>query len=292
MMRPYLEKLPIIPEASWSMLNRRLDDAIPFQWHHHPEFELTLTLNSRGQRFIGDHVGSYDNADLVLVGPNLPHTWSSSEKIDPSLPHVALVLWFGQQWAERLSEGFVEFAGVNALLARARAGLQFSPGTAQAVRADFEALFERAPADRLLGLLDILNRVARDKAALPLASMPAQQDGQPENRERIDRVLTHIHIHYAEGVRLEELADIAALSVSGLHRLFRKHTQAAVSDYLMRLRIGEACARLSGTHQPVQHIAAAVGYNSFANFNRQFRRLRAMTPRQYRSKFDWGSRGG
>ena len=64
------------------MLDRRLDDGIPFQWHHHPEFELTLTLNSRGQRFIGDHIGDYDDGDLVLVGPNLPHTWVSREKID------------------------------------------------------------------------------------------------------------------------------------------------------------------------------------------------------------------
>ena len=78
-MRPYLEHLPVPPDASWSMLNRRLDEAIPFQWHHHPEFELTLTLNSRGERFIGDHVGSYEPGDLVLVGPNLPHSWASRE---------------------------------------------------------------------------------------------------------------------------------------------------------------------------------------------------------------------
>jgi len=68
-MRPFLEHLQRPPEASWSMLNRRLDDAIPFQWHHHPELELTLTLNSVGQRFVGDHVGSYGHGDLVLVGP-------------------------------------------------------------------------------------------------------------------------------------------------------------------------------------------------------------------------------
>ncbi len=285
MMRPYLEKLPLQPEASWSMLNRRLDHAIPFQWHHHPEFELTLTLNSRGQRFIGDHLGTYDDADLVLVGPNLPHSWSSSEKVHPALPHIALVLWFEQRWAEQLTEGFVEFSGIGSLLSRAGAGLQFSAAAAQAVRSDFEALFERAPTERLLGLLDILNRLSRDGGSLPLASMWAHPDGQRENRERIDRVLTHIHINYAGGVTLEQLADAAALSVSGLHRLFRRHTQSTISDYLMRLRIGDACARLSSTSHPIQHIAAAVGYNSLANFNRQFKRLRAMSPRQYRSRF-------
>ena len=53
-MRAFLEHLQRPPEASWSMLNRRLDDAIPFQWHHHPELELTLPLNSVGPRFGGD----------------------------------------------------------------------------------------------------------------------------------------------------------------------------------------------------------------------------------------------
>ena len=84
---------------------------------------------------------------------------------------------------------------------------------------------------------------------------------------------------------MAELAEIAALSVSGLHRLFRKHTQTTVSDYVIGLRIGDACTRLSGTRQPIQHIAAEVGYTSLANFNRQFKRLRGMSPRSYRALF-------
>ena len=106
-MKPFLEKIHKPPGASWSMLNRRLRDGIPFQWHHHPEFELTLTLNSRGLRFIGDHVGEYDDGDLVLLGPNLPHTWASREAVRAGEPHVALVLWFDLEWAQRVTAGFV-----------------------------------------------------------------------------------------------------------------------------------------------------------------------------------------
>ena len=91
-MKPLLEKVTPPDGASWAWLDRRLDDAIPFQWHHHPEFELTLTLNSVGQRFIGDHIGEYGDGDLVLIGPNLPHTWASRAKRDAALPHVARVM--------------------------------------------------------------------------------------------------------------------------------------------------------------------------------------------------------
>ncbi|MFP3544658.1 AraC family transcriptional regulator [Rhizobium sp. SIMBA_035] len=284
-MRPYLEVLPRQSDVSWPMLNRRLDDAIPFVWHHHPEFELTLTLNSVGQRFIGDHTGEYEDGDLVLVGPNLPHTWASREKLNPAAPHRALVLWFHPDWMRQMTAGAVELRPIEQLMARGQNGLQFSKETGMAVRAQFETIFDRPPSERLLSLLSILTQVAADRQAVPLASTPGQQPALQESRERIDRVLTHLHLNYARPLGLDELADIAALSVSGLHRMFRRHTGTTVSDYLIRMRIGDACARLSSTSQPVAHIADAVGYASLANFNRQFRAEKGMTPRDYRAHF-------
>ncbi|TIX91139.1 AraC family transcriptional regulator [Rhizobium sp. P44RR-XXIV] len=284
-MKPYLEVLPSSPEASWSMLNRRLDDCIPFQWHHHPEFELTLTLNSIGQRFIGDHSGEYGDGDLVLVGPNLPHSWASRAKIDESEPHVALVLWFHRDWLLQMTGGAVEFRPIETMLRHADNGLHFSSAAAAALRPAFEAIFEKPPVERLLSLLGILAGAAEDRQAMPLASGPAQAPDIKESRERIDRVLTHMHLHYSRAISLDELADIAALSVSGLHRMFRRHTGLAISDYIIRMRIGDACARLSSTDQAVHHISDAVGYVSLANFNRQFKALKGMTPRQYRALF-------
>ncbi|MBA8846011.1 AraC family transcriptional regulator [Brucella ciceri] len=282
-MKPLLEHLPASPDASWSMLNRRLDDAIPFEWHHHPEFELTLTLNSRGQRFIGNHVAEYDHGDLVLIGPDLPHTWASREKLDETKPHVALVFWFRREWIDGLTGGSVELAPIRRLISDAGTALAFDPALGRRLSADFEALFLHPPAQRLIGLLTILARLAEERTRQPLSSVIPQQ--HVGDRSRIDRVLVHIHKHYHAPLRMEELAEIAFLSVSGLHRLFQRHTQMSVSEYVIALRIGESCSRLSGTNQPIQHIAAEVGYASLANFNRQFRRLRGMSPREYRMSF-------
>ncbi len=282
-MKPLLEHLPASPDASWSMLNRRLDDAIPFEWHHHPEFELTLTLNSRGQRFIGNHVAEYDHGDLVLIGPDLRHTWASREKLDETKPHVALVFWFRREWIDGLTGGSVELAPIRRLISDAGTALAFDPALGRRLSADFEALFLHPPTQRLFGLLTILARLAEERTRQPLSSVIPQQ--HVGDRSRIDRVLVHIHKHYHAPLRMEELAEIAFLSVSGLHRLFQRHTQMSVSEYVIALRIGESCSRLSGTNQPIQHIAAEVGYASLANFNRQFRRLRGMSPREYRNSF-------
>lgn len=285
-MQPFLEKIAGNDEASWSMLNRRLDEAIPFEWHHHPEFELTLTLNSRGQRFVGDHIGFYDHGDLVLLGPGLPHTWASSDKLDPSGQHIALVMWFKPEWADGLTAVLTELRPVTAMLEKSARGLKFSRATADRVRPSIEALFDKPPAERLLDLIAVLTQLSTDDQAdllaapnhnAPIVSAP--------DRPRIDRVLAYIHGHYADPISVDALAEVSALSPSGFHRLFRRHTRLTLTEYVARLRIGEACALLTNTNRPVSNIADSVGYNSLANFNRQFRTLKQVTPRQYRQRF-------
>lgn len=287
-MKPFLERLALPEGASWATLNRRLDGEIPFQWHHHPEFELTMTLNSRGQRFIGDHIGSYDDGDLVLVGPNLPHSWCSAAKVEDGAPHVALVMWFLPQWAAPIGGVFTELRAIAAMLERAKTGLKFSAAASAEARPLIETLFGLPPDERLIQLLRVLALLSRDTEAEPLASPLAIAADQPANRGRIDRVLDHVHRRYAERLSLDALADIAALSPSGLHRLFLRHTGQSVTSYLARLRIGAACALLSGGDRPIATIAADVGYDSLANFNRQFKAQRAVTPRQYRQRFRMG----
>ncbi|MGV8830953.1 MAG: helix-turn-helix domain-containing protein [Devosia sp.] len=283
-MKPYLEHLTADEGASWATLNRRLDEGIPFQWHHHPEFELTLTLNSQGQRFIGDHIGRYDDGDLVLIGPYLPHTWHSLTRAEADQPHTALVMWFLPEWAERLTAN-TELAGVAAMLGRAATGLHFSPAVTAATRPLIQTLFTQPAVDRFLSLVRILTLLAEDRAATPLSATAPELALASADRGRIDRVLTHIHDHFAEPITIAQLADIAALSPSGLHRTFLRHTRQSVSQYLIRLRIGRACALLSSEHTSIGQIAGAVGYESLANFNRQFKALKGTTPTRYRAAF-------
>lgn len=285
-MRPLFEKVTVPEGASWALLDRQLDDGIPFQWHYHPEFELTLTLNSRGQRYIGDSIATYDDGDLVLLGPNLPHTWNSADKIDGKRPHHALVMWFTEAWAEGVTATLAEMRVVQPLLARAGRGVVFSRDAASAARPLIESIPARAPADRLFRLMETLALLATDIDARPIAGSSAdRRKVDTPDRDRIERVLDHIHANYREPIAVAALADVAALSVSGFHRLFRRHTRLTVTEYVADLRIGQACALLVNSSKPVAHIADEVGYVNLANFNRRFRALKGMTPREFRRSF-------
>lgn len=291
-MRPLFEKVTIPEGASWSLLHRRLDDGIPFLWHYHPEFELTLTLNSRGQRYIGDSIENYDDGDLVLLGPNLPHTWCSADRHDARSPHVAVVMWFTEGWGAGVTEALAEMKPVAPLLARAGRGIAFSTSVASKARPLIESIPGLPIADRLFRLMEVLILLSADRAAEPIAGPGAdRRKVESPDRDRIDRVLDYLHGHYRERIAVDTLADVAALSASGFHRLFRRHTQLTVSDYVAQLRIGQACSLLVNSSQPIAHIADEVGYANLANFNRKFRAAKGITPREFRGSFaDGGER--
>src|SRR5580698_6467025 len=193
-MKPFFETVTPEPGSSWAFLDRRLPDGIPFQWHHHPEYELTLTLNSRGHRYIGDEVGSYDDCDLVLIGPGIPHSWHSREAIDPSQPHVALVAWFTREWVSQLTKTFPEMAHLTGMLARATQGLYFDRRAADIVAAKFEEIRAASPPRRLLLLIDVLTCLCHFQDAMPLANAPSD-DAELAADPRMVRVLDYLHAH-------------------------------------------------------------------------------------------------
>jgi hypothetical protein len=167
-MRPRFEQVTVARGQSWTLYDGQLPSC-PFNWHYHPEFELTLTLNSIGERFVGDHVAHYGDGDLVLVGPNLPHAWQSRAAVDTGQPQRALVLWFTQQWAQGLTTPYPELSGIDQLLAESPRGLSFSPATVDTVRPRLLAMVDPAPPLRSLGLLEVLLLLACDSLRQPLA---------------------------------------------------------------------------------------------------------------------------
>ena len=78
-MKAILEKISYQQEHSFRIFqgaNPRFN--CPF--HYHPEIELTSIVSSTGHRYVGDHIGRFAPGDLVLMGPNLPHSYINDAK--------------------------------------------------------------------------------------------------------------------------------------------------------------------------------------------------------------------
>jgi AraC-like DNA-binding protein len=286
-MKPAYEHVEFGDQCSVRVYHRRLP-RIPFEWHHHPEYELTLTLNSHGKRYIGDTVTRYEADDLVLVPPDLPHTWASNRSIDAGEPQVAIVVWFDREWARRLADCCPEYAPLRKLLRRAACGLAFDAAAGAAMRARLDALLAEAPRTRLAATLEILCALA-EAPGTPLASpsaFDAHQSGPSGYEpERLNRVLAMIDAQFAQPLRLADLCSAAGLSERTLARQFAQHIGESVGRYLVRVRLGHACRLLADTSLPVSVIATRSGFASVANFNRRFRTAKGTTPVEWRSQY-------
>ena len=289
-MTPLFEQVTIPAGHSWGLLWRELD-TIPFIWHYHPQFELTLTVNARGQRYIGDHLGNFEPGDLVLVGPNLPHTWSASERIDAAQPMLAVVVWFSLEWITQLASVLPELHGLRQLALRAGPALQFTPEVAARSAGLLLQLQALPQPQRLPLLLSVLLELAGDMQARPLASNALQLIAADGQQQRMARVLDYMHLHFREEVAMEALAQRAALSLGAFHRFFKRHALCTPSAYLARLRIGRACQQLIQSQHGIAVIAQEAGYRNLAHFNRQFRAARHVTPRAFRLQYRRGATG-
>jgi len=285
-MNPLLESLLVPEGSSWTYFYRRLDESIPFNWHYHVEYELTLTLNSQGQRYVGDSIESYGDGDLALLGSDLPHTWMSQRKIDETQPHVAHVFWIRPDWIHALIDTLVELKPLKAMLATSSRGIIFSQETAQAVRERLERMPLLSAPGRLVHFIEVLTILADAQDHRLLCAPRAERDAiRLTDRPRIDRTLEYIHKHYESEISLDGLAELAALSTSGLHRLFKRHTRLTIGEYIAQLRIGKACALLVSTDKPISFIADEVGYTNLSHFNRQFLAIKQLTPREFRKSY-------
>ncbi|MEW6347285.1 MAG: AraC family transcriptional regulator [Paraburkholderia sp.] len=309
-MKPQYERVTI-PEGCSVRVYHRQIARIPFEWHHHPEYELTLTMNSRGRRFVGDHIADYSGDDLVLVPPDMPHTWASIKPINTNEPEVAIVVWFSGDWARRMADCCPEFGALRKLLRRGAPGLRFGEDSTALVRGKVHALLDAEPRVRLAAVLEILAQLA-EAVAEPLASSSAHMDGtrrggsrEPASgsrskpgvgvagvgstaseAERLNRVLDLLDRRFNEPLRIADLCAVANLSERSLHRHFIRHVGESVGRHLTRLRISYATRLLTDTTWPISVIAAKAGVPNLANFNRLFLSARGMTPSAYRRFFE------
>ena len=110
--------------------------------------------------------------------------------------------------------------------------------------------------------------------------------GKPDGRHptyvRLRRVLAYLQEHYAEGVRVAKLAELAGVSVAQLERHFRRVFQLTPQQVQTKLRI-EAAMRLLHGEESVAAIGLACGFADQSAFARQFKATVGMTPRDYRA---------
>lgn len=95
----------------------------------------------------------------------------------------------------------------------------------------------------------------------------------------------HMQRHYADSVQISALAEQCHLTERTFLRRFVRATGLKPSEYLQQLRIAKACDALESGPQPVEVIAASVGYEDTSAFRKTFIKITGLTPRDFRNRF-------
>ncbi|RZF91866.1 AraC family transcriptional regulator [Pseudoalteromonas sp. N1230-9] len=282
-MRAMCEKVIPNTNSSWRYCKYQLD-YIPFNWHYHPEFEVCLTLNSQGVCHIGDYIAPYDELDLVLLGPDLPHTWQSTPNQDQSnqVVHVAQI---PKQWLFQLIDSHPELHSLEGLLLDSYQGLKFSKACARHAKSYFEEIEHSEPFEQYLGLLKLLRLMSQDNSALSLSSSGFRYtDRTDPSKDKFDKVIEYIYQYYTEPLYAEQLAKMAHMSTNHFHRFFKKRMERTLTEFINQLRIGKACKLLINTNRSITAISDQCGFKNASNFNRRFLTLKGSTPSQFRKR--------
>lgn len=100
------------------------------------------------------------------------------------------------------------------------------------------------------------------------------------NDERIRPVLEYLIQHAYENLKIEEVAERFSFSVRNLSRLLHD-SGIHFNRYLNQQRITRAIELFADGKKSIQEVAYEVGFNTPNNFNRVFKQLTGMTPKNY-----------
>jgi AraC-like DNA-binding protein/quercetin dioxygenase-like cupin family protein len=252
-------------------------------WHFHPELQITLVLQSHGYRLVGDKIAPLKPGDLVLIGPNLPHVWHQDKPRRRSDTRVhAIVIRLGEDFAGRDFLELPEMAPVRTLFQRAARGLEVTGRTRLEAARRLEKIPHLTGLARLSELLAVLDVLAHSRELKPIASAGYIPNLSTGDQERMERITSHIHEHLGEAIGRAQVARTAHLSPGAFSRFFKLRTGKTLPEYVNELRVGRACRLLANERSKVIDIALECGFANLANFNRRFRQITRVSPRDYR----------
>lgn len=279
--------------------NRRTETGIPrvaMVQGEVPEHQLAavydpmvnLILTGSKTMTVGDRTFRYDPVTYFVMSLDLPAV-GSVHPSDDGAPYLAISL--------TLEPAIV--ANLLADLHKPAAGEFYSPGfsvapvTPELLDAWLRMLRLMERPDEIAALApayerEILFRVLQG----PLGWMLRDIATPDTALSRIGIAIQWIRQNFAKPLRVEILAEMAALSVSAFHRHFKAVTALSPLQYQKQVRLLHARSLLIAGEGNATSIAFGVGYESPTQFSREYARQFGMPPSRDAARLRRGDVGG
>ncbi len=287
-MKPTLEKISKLSDASFYY--KTVDKPyFTAPWHFHPEIEILLIQKGYGTRYLGDSVENFFPGDLVLIGSNTPHVWSCSKDFynnKKGMRSNAICIQFEENfWGEAFS-GLPELHKINHLLFKAKRGIKFIGDTRKELERRIEKIPSQLGVKRIINLLSILD-IMSSSPDLRFLSSPNYKTTNIniDDTSRMEIIHQYVMDNFTTNISLHDVSQLVNITPHSFCRYFKSRTNKVFSQFVNEVRIGHACQLLIESQYNVAQVCFEAGFNHLSNFNRQFKKIKHMTPTEFQLKY-------
>ncbi|NML39985.1 helix-turn-helix transcriptional regulator [Chitinophaga sp. G-6-1-13] len=252
----------------------------------HVNFEIALIENCSGKRFIGDHIRDFEGTELVLLGSYLPHCWQYYQAVDPFQPPVATVVHFFPDFLGRQLLEKPEARQLNVLFEKASRGLLFTGPAITTAKNLMQEMLCQTGLTRAALMLQLLDMLAQSAYVEVLSSPYFNAVDNSGEANRINKVFDYIFGKFREEIALQDVADLIPMSSAAFCRFFKRKTNRTLIDFVKEVRIGHAAKLLLEGHHNVAEACYESGYNNISNFNKHFKDIKGVSPRDFIKRYN------
>lgn len=278
-----------IPKSSKEFVRFQVDAGKHFydKLHQHPQWQLTLIVEGKGQLMVGDYLGRFEPGDMFLFSANMPHVFrSDAEYFDPNTDKQSLghTLFFD---FEALGKGMIEveeFAGLNQWLQQTKGCFAIQGSTKKNIKKNLMDFSGLKGLKKILTALEILNVLQESQELTALNRLIPQKDFTESEGKRMGQVMSFILSQSQNQISLSEVADVANLSKEAFCRFFKERTGKTFTEFLTQVRIHQACQLLQESEWSISQIAYQSGFQNLSYFNRAFKKVQGETPKVFRGR--------
>ncbi|ATP55770.1 AraC family transcriptional regulator [Pedobacter ginsengisoli] len=287
-MKAQLLKVPMSPAQSFSV-RKDVAPSVNNKWHYHPELELVYFSKGKGTQFIGDNISRFNQGDIVLVGPQLPHYWRFDEVYfkdnDPaSNPDIRVVHFSENMWGDSFLN-LPENKLLKSVLEKSRRGLKIKGKNREHIADLISEMPNAEGIDRMIILMQVLAEISKCEKLETFSSIGFQHEMEPHEKDRINDIYNYSYANFKNKITLEEIADVAKISPNSFCRYFKSRTRKTYSQFLIEIKVGRACELLIERSLNLKQVCYDCGFNNFASFYKCFKKITGRSPLCYQKEF-------
>lgn len=278
-MKPNFEYPLLQQSSSRIFLKSQSSEKAP--WHYHPNYEMNFVIKGNGKRYVGSNTEDFEEDDLILLAPRLPHRWEHT--CNKQSAYSSLVFQWQEEFLGNAWNITPELNNIHKLLELSSKGIKFDKYISREIKKKQTDLLTLPPFQKLVLLLQLLNELANVEEFELLCDQNCVVDHNIPNT-RIKTVCAFIEKKYSEKISLGEVASLVNMCEGAFSRFFSQTTNKPFFTFLNEYRVKMACKLLVETDMQANEIGYACGYESIQFFYRQFLKYTQCSPQSYRKK--------